>query len=223
MKIFAVLPVYNENPEKLSQLLEKLKNFVDEVVVVDDGSKTVISNQLTGNKGKIVILRHQINRGQGAALQTGTDYAIREGADIIVHLDSDGQHRPEDIPALIRPIQEDKVDFVFGSKFLGQYNKIPWTKKYIIVPIARIINYIFTGLELSDAHNGMRAFSAKVAHEVYIAQDKMAHNTEYSYLVKKNNIKYTEVPVKVIYHEYGQGIGGGVRILKELVMGKILK
>ena len=100
---------------------------------------------------------------------------------------------------------------------------IPWTKKNIIIPIAKIINYLFTGLKLTDAHNGLRAFKTNIAHQIYLTQDRMAHNTEYPYLVKKNNIKYTEVPVRFIYHEYGQGIGGGVRIVKELVMGKIIK
>jgi len=206
-----------KNQEKLNQFLNILENFVDHIIVVDDGSDDIIKTNIG------YILRHEINRGQGAALQTGTDYALKHGADLIIHLDSDGQHRPEDIPALIKPIQEGSADFVFGSKFLDKSNQIPWSKKYIIVPIAKIINYIFTGLKLSDVHNGYRAFSAKVASQVYLTQDKMAHNTEYPYLVKKNNIKHTEVPVKVIYHEYGQGIGGGFKILKELLLAKLLK
>ena len=102
-------------------------------------------------------------------------------------------------------------------------NKIPFTKRYLIIPVAKIINYIFTGLRLTDVHNGMRAFKSSVAGRLYLTQDRMAHASEYPYLVKKNNLTYLEVPVKIIYHQYGQGINGGLKILKELLTEKILR
>lgn len=230
MNIFAVVPVYNEETERLISVLKRLKNFVDEIVVVDDGSTDYVSfkifnfePQILNSGKKFYLLRHEINRGQGAALQTGTDLALKRGADIIIHFDSDGQHNAEDIPALIQPIKEGKVDFVFGSRFLGKISNMPWSKKNILQPIARLINFIFTGLKLSDAHNGMRAFSFAVADKIYLNQDRMAHATEIMYLVKKNKIKYTEVPVKINYNQYGQGIGDGMRVVKELIFGKILQ
>jgi len=236
MKVTAIVPVWNENSEKLNLVLSKLQNFVDELVVIDDGSEINVkcpvcqsadaSRQITGRQMlniKCQILRHQINRGQGAALQTGTDYAVQHGADIIVHFDADGQHQAEDIPDLIKPLQQGQVDFVFGSRFLGKTSNLPWSKKHFILPIAKLINYLFTGLKLTDTHNGIRAFKSSVADKLYLTQDKMAHASEYPYLVKKNKIKFTEVPVKIIYHEYGQGIGGGVRIIKELLAGKMVK
>jgi len=224
MIITAVVPVWNEDLKKLKLVLANLKKFVDNVVIVDDGSKTALSSQLSDfNNDDISILRHQINRGQGAALQTGTDYAVRHNADIIIHFDADGQHQAEDIPDLIQPLQNNQVDFVFGSRFLGKISNLPWSKKHIILPVAKIINYLFTGLKLTDTHNGIRAFKASVADQLYLTQDKMAHASEYPYLVKKNKISFTEVPVKIIYHEYGQGISGGFKILKELFTDKIVK
>ena len=114
MNITAVIPVYNESHQTLSSVLDKLKNYVDQIVVVDDGS----TNKLKLTDRQVISLYHQINRGQGAALQTGTDYAVGHGADIIVHFDGDGQHRAQDIPDLIRPILDGRADFVFGSRFL---------------------------------------------------------------------------------------------------------
>jgi glycosyltransferase involved in cell wall biosynthesis len=230
--IFIIVPAWNEE-EQIGETLKKLlDNNYNNIVVVDDCSsdKTFeIAKQFP-----IFVLRHKINRGQGAALQTGTDFAVKNGAEIIAHFDSDGQHRTEDIPELIKPIIDGKAEFVFGSRFLKRANEhelekridannIPFLKKHIILPIARVINYFFTGLKLSDAHCGLRAFNAKIADKIHLSQDGMAHNTEYPYLVKKNKIKYTEVPIVVIYNEFGQGIGGGFKILKELLMKKIVK
>ena len=222
MKTIAVVPVYNENPDKLNSFLNELKSYVDDIVVVDDGSLAAISN-FQFPISNLSLLRHELNRGQGAALQTGTDYAIKHGARIIVHIDGDGQHKPENIPSLINPIKENKADIVFGSKFLDKTNHIPWTKKHLIIPIARIINYIFTGLKLTDVHNGLRAFTASAADKLPITQNRMAHASEYPYLVKKNKLKYMEVPVKVVYENYGQGVSAGFKILKELITEKIIK
>ncbi|HOZ37113.1 MAG TPA: glycosyltransferase family 2 protein [bacterium] len=222
MKTTAVVPVYNENPEKLAQVLSNLKNYVDDIVVVDDGSAIAISN-FQFPISNLTLLRHEINRGQGAALQTGTDFAVQNGAEIIIHFDSDGQHNPEDIPALIKPIEEGRVDFVFGSRYLSENNNIPWTKKHLLHPLARLVNYLFTGLKLSDAHNGLRAFRADIADQIQLTQDRMAHATEIMRLVKQNKIRYTEVAVRIDYHRYGQGFKGGLKVIRELLTGKIIR
>lgn len=218
MKITIVVPVYNENPEKLGNVLSNLKNFVDEIVMVDDGSDYNYALPVT----HYILLKHKINRGQGAALQTGTDFAVQNGADIIVHFDADGQHNPADIPNLIKPLLENKADIVFGSRYLSKTNQIPWLKNFFIHPVAKIVNYLFTGLKLSDAHNGLRAFNFRVADQIRLSQDRMAHATEYLQLVKKNKIRYTEVAVLVNYSQYGQGLKAGIKIIKELLTGKIL-
>ena len=219
MKTTAIIPVLNENPDKLESVLTQLKDYVDEIIVVDDGSDIEYNISIPNCH----FLKHKINRGQGAALQTGTDYAIRHGADITLHFDGDGQHRAQDIPDLIKPILDNQADYVFGSRFLGKKSNLPWTKEHIILPVSKVINRLFSGLKLTDVHNGIRAFRSSIADQVYLSQDGMAHATEYPYLVKKNNIKYAEAPVKFIYHGYGQGIGGGIKILKELFTGKIIK
>lgn len=219
MKTLAVVPVWNENPQNLTSVLNQLQNYVDQIVVVDDGS-TIDYQISTPN---VHLLKHKINRGQGAALQTGTDWAIQHGAEIIIHFDADGQHRVEDIADLIKPIQSGQADFVFGSRFLDKKSDIPWTKEKILFPVSKIINRLYSGLKLSDIHNGLRAFKSSIASQIYLTQDKMAHNSEYPYLVKKHSIRYAEAPIKVIYHTYGQGIGGGFKILAELLTAKLIR
>ncbi len=224
MKISVVIPIYNENLQSLKTILVQLKKIVSEIILVDDGS-TLQENYYVSliQAPQIIYLRHQINRGQGAALQTGTDYAVHHQADIIVHFDGDGQHQPSDVLKLIQPILNHQADFVFGSRFLSKKKYLPWSKQYIILPIAKLINYFLTGLKLTDAHNGLRAFRACLADKLYLTQDRMAHASEYLYLVKKNQIKFTEVGVEIIYKNYGQGISGGIKILKDLFVNKLTK
>jgi polyprenyl-phospho-N-acetylgalactosaminyl synthase len=219
--IFIVIPAYNEE-KNIGSVIDGIKNKLAEVsvVVVDDNSLDNTFNEV--KKRNVFVLKHIVNRGQGAALQTGNDFALSKGADIIVHFDGDGQHRVEDINKLIQPIIEKEAQIVLGSRFLEDKSDIPLTKKFLILKPALLVNYFFTGIKLSDAHNGLRALSAEVAKKIKITQDKMAHNTEIISEIKRNKLKYKEVPVEVIYNEYGQGFFDGLKILKDLIIKKIL-
>lgn len=219
MKVIAVIPAYNEE-KTIKAVIENIKKKVDDVVVVDDGSRDRTFN-LAKSAGAIV-LKHIVNRGQGAALETGTSYALKIKADIIVHFDADGQHKVEDVDKLIKPILNDGFDVILGSRFLGQKSNVPLIKEIFILKPAIILNRFFTGLRLTDVHNGLRAFSRKAAKKIKITQDKMAHNTEIPAEIHKNGLKWQEVAVEIIYKEYGQGFMGGVRILKDLFLRKII-
>lgn len=220
MKCIVVVPAYNEE-KNLRPVLQGVFSHRpgDMVVVVDDGSvdNTVIVAQEAGAQ----VLRHVVNRGQGAALRTGTEYALNKWADIIVHFDADGQFDPAEIAVLIEPIARDEADVVLGSRFLKD-NNIPWTKKHLILPLARLVNYFFTGLKLTDAHNGFRALSRKAAEVIEINQDRMAHNSEIVRQIQEKKLRFQEVAVTVSYNRYGQGVGGGLKIVKDLLLDKIL-
>jgi polyprenyl-phospho-N-acetylgalactosaminyl synthase len=218
--IFIVIPAYNEE-KNIGGVIDGIKNKLPEVsiVVVDDNSSDNTFDEI--KKRKIFALKHIVNRGQGAALQTGNDFALSSGADIIVHFDGDGQHRVEDINKLVQPIIEEEFQIVLGSRFLEDKSNIPLTKKFFILKPALLVNYFFTGLKLTDAHNGLRALSAEAAKKIKITQDKMAHNTEIISEIKRNKLKYKEVSVEVIYNEYGQGFFDGLKILKDLIIKKI--
>ncbi len=209
MKVFVVIPSYNE-AQNIGAVLESLKNYDYQVVVVNDGSsdQTV---EIARSHG-VTVLSHEINRGQGAALYTGTLYALARGADAIVHFDADGQFLATEIERVIAPIINGQADIVFGSKFL-QANHIPLLKKFFIIKPAILLNNILTGIKLSDVHNGFRAMNRLAASQIEIRQDAMAHASEIVAQTKKWHLRYQEVPVTIIYREFGQGFAGGLQIL----------
>lgn len=219
MKTFAIVPALNAE-KTIEDAVSNLKGVVDEIIVIDDGSvdKTY---QLAKDCG-IIVLRHIVNRGQGAALQTGNEYALKYGADIVVHFDGDGQHRVEDIEGLVKPILSGEVDVVFGSRFLNKNSNTPWSKKWLILKPAILFNNFITGLKLTDAHNGLRALNRRALKKINITQDRMAHNTEIVSLVHRYKLKYKEALVIIVYNEYGQGIKGGFKILRDLFLKRIL-
>jgi len=216
--IFVVVPAFNEE-KKIRQVASELLGLGYEVVVVDDGSHDQTYQHAL--ESGAWVLQHQINRGQGAALATGTDFAVQKGADVVVHFDGDGQFLASEIREAIEPVVFDSVDVVLGSRFLKE-NKLPILKQKIILPVARMINTLLTGVKLTDAHCGFRALSKKATEKIKILQDGMSHNTEIVAQIKKNNLFWQEVPITVIYHEFGQGVLGGFKILKELLVGRII-
>lgn len=219
--IYIVVPAYNEQ-KKIGRVIRDLfQHGYKNVVVIDDGSSddTYVEAKKTG----VQILRHEVNRGQGASLQTGNEFALKQGADIIVHFDADGQMSVEDIGHAVEKMQRENIDIILGSRFLGKTTGIPWTKKNIILPLARLFNNFFSGLKLTDAHNGFRILSRHAAEKIMITQEGMAHNSEITAQIKKLNLKYAEYPVKIVYNEYGQGVGGGIKIIRDLLINKLIK
>lgn len=220
MKIFCVIPAYNE-AKNIVAVIGRVQPLVDGLVVVDDHSSDN-TFELAKNTDTPT-LHHIINRGQGAALQTGNDYALLHEADIIVHFDADGQFLAEEIKDVVKPILDNQADIVFGSRFLGKKSNLPKFKKNIIMPLAKLINKIFFGINLTDPQNGFRAMSAKVAREIRIENDQMAHCNEILIKAFKNKYRIQEVPITVIYHEFGQKFSGGLRIIKDLIYKKITR
>lgn len=220
MKITVVIPAYNE-AENIGTVIAKLKSYTDEIIVVDDSSRdnTYEIAQLAG----AIVVRHIINRGQGAALRTGTQLALDRGADIIIHFDADDQFQVTDIPAMLEPLRSGSADAVLGSRFLTKKSAIPKVKEYIIMPLARFINLIFFKIKLSDPQSGFRALSRASALKLKIEHDGMAHCSEIMYQLFKNGDRVIEVPITVVYHEFGQKLGGGFKIIKDTIIQKLIK
>lgn len=217
MKIACIIPAWNEE-KHISQVINKVKDKVDFVIVVDDCSQDQ-SYHLAQAAGAIT-LRHPINRGQGAALQTGSDYALKLGADIIVHFDADDQFSAAEIPNIIQPILNQEADVVFGSRFLQKQDNLPKLKKYIFWPLGRMVNRFF-GVKTSDPQSGFRAYTKEVANSFRIENDGMAHCSEILIKLSQANWRIKEVPITVTYHEFGQKFSGGIRIIKDLIIQKI--
>jgi len=219
--LFVVIPAYNEE-KNIGRVISGLFNHgFKNIIVVDDGSSDKTYETAKGSG--VYVLRHEINRGQGAALQTGDEFAILKGADVVVHFDADGQFNPDDIAGAVREMEKTGTDVVLGSRFLDARSSLPWTKRNIVLPVSKIINRFFTGVKLTDAHNGFRVLSRNALEKIYIVQDRMAHNSDIVRQIKNNNLKFTEFPVHVIYKEYGQGIEGGAKIIMDLFQDRFIK
>ncbi len=215
MKIFCVIPAFNVSRE-LPAVLREVDSFVDEIVVVDDASTD--ETAVIAQEFALHFIHHPLNRGQGAALKTGTEYALDQGADIIIHFDGDGQFHATDIPNMIRPLLDNEVDVVFGSRFLDKSTAMPWFKYFIIMPLARLINRFFFNIRLTDPQSGFRAFNRRAATLLNWRQDRMAHCNEILIIAHRQPLRITEVPITVTYNEFGQRFSGGLKILRDLFL-----
>ena len=183
------------------------------VVVVDDGSTddTAGHARIAG----VTVVRHAINRGQGAALQTGITYALRRGARAVVTFDADGQHSVEDLPELIAALAVH--DVALGSRFLGKEVVGATRRRKLLLRTATTMSNRLSGMRLTDAHCGLRAFRASAAPALAITQDRMAHASELLRKIATSGLRVTEVPVTVKYTEHsmrkGQGGLQAIRIL----------
>lgn len=219
--VFIVVPAWNEEKNIGRVVRGLLQHGYTNVVVVDDGSNDGTSKEALA--AGATVLRHELNRGQGAALETGDDFARLSGAESVVHFDADGQFNPDDIAPALQLMAKAKADVVFGSRFLDRRSKMPWFKRHFILPFGRWINYVFTGVLLTDAHNGFRILNQQALCSLEIRHDGMAHNTEIVRQVREAGLTWIECPVEISYFSYGQGLRGGVKIVRDLLWGLLTK
>lgn len=222
--VYMIVPAYNEGTV-LGETLAELAQLPYSVVVVDDGSsdETWAIIQQSGVHG----LRHPINLGQGAALQTGMTYALRHGAQIVAHFDADGQHSVADLAEAVRAIRQGEADIVLGSRFLRPEDvaKVPPTKR-LVLRVGVIINGLLTGMWLSDAHNGFRVMSGEAAQQIDLRENRYAHATEILWQIRDSGLRYVEHPTTIHYTDYsktkGQPISNAVNILIDAILRRIL-
>ena len=223
-RVFLVIPTYNEG-RVLASTIRGLLPCGYSIVVVDDGSSDGTAAIL--KELPVHYLRHPVNLGQGAALQTGMDYALAQGAEYIVHFDADGQHPAERIPSLLAPIRRGECDVAVGSRFLDpeNVNLIPRGRR-ILLRGAVVISGILTRLWLSDAHNGFRALSRAAAQKIRLHENGFAHATEFLDEVRRAKLRLREVPVAIRYTDYSQAKGqpasNSVNILIDVLLRKVL-
>jgi glycosyltransferase involved in cell wall biosynthesis len=199
MKLFVVIPAFNEE-KKIGKVISDLKkNNYKNIVIVDDGSEDK-TNSVAIGKG-VIVLRHIINRGQGASLKTGIDFAIQNKADIIVTFDADGQFLVKEIKNVVKPVIKKEAEVVLGSRFLGTAVNMPWSKKFVL-KLGIVVVRILYGIKVTDSQSGFRALSRKAAKKIDITENKMAHAGEIFSEIMRNNLKYKEVPITIIYDKY---------------------
>ena len=221
-RAWIVVPAFNE-AERLAATLRGLCRRFAQVVVVDDGSSD--STPQVARDFPVWLLRHVVNCGQGAALQTGIDFAVHQGADIVVTFDADGQHQPEDIPRLVEPIEQGVADVVLGSRFLGTAVDMPSSRR-LVLSLGILFTRCFSLIKVTDTHNGLRAFSRHAASRIRISQDRMAHASEILDQIRRLSLRHTEVPVTIRYTPRvlakGQSSWNAVKIVGQLLLGRFI-
>lgn len=215
---YVIVPVYNEE-QVIREVISKLQAHFAHIICVDDGSSDSSVAEIA--KTRATLVRHSHNKGQGAALRTGIQYALsKKGAKYFVTFDADGQHRVDDALKMLKFLKKGQADIVLGSRFVGSAEDIPFVK-YMVLKAAIVFSNVTTGLKLTDTHNGLRAFNRGVAAKLKLTCSGMAHASEIIYRVAENQFKYAELPVTITYSEYskskGQSVLNSFRILKELV------
>jgi glycosyltransferase involved in cell wall biosynthesis len=218
-----VIAAYNE-AERLGPTLLAVQRYGGPVVVVDDGSTD--QTGLVAIEHGAWVLRHIVNCGQGAALQTGIDFALSHEAEIVVTFDADGQHSESDIATLVEPIVLDKADITLGSRFLGHAVGLP-RSRWLVLKLGVLFTRIFSGVAVTDTHNGLRAMSRAAAQRIRISQNRMAHASEIIDQIRLHGLRYSEVPVTIRYSastlEKGQSSWNALRVAGQLLLGKLLR
>lgn len=215
---WVVIPLYNE-ATVIGEVVNELVASFANVICIDDGSNDG-SGRAAASAGAKVIT-HPINLGQGAALQTGFEYALERGAEYVVTFDADGQHRVEDASAMLAAAGDNNVAIVYGSRFLDNRTK-PGILKKIVLKTAVVVTNWATRTRLTDAHNGLRVIRKDALQQIKLRQDRMAHGTEIIVQLGRTKLPYIEYPVEVLYTDYskakGQSLLNSVNILIDLVI-----
>ena len=195
MRVFCVIPAFNEE-KYIYDVAKMAKEFVDVVVVVDDGSTDKTFSRAIDSGA--VVLRHEENMGKGAALRTGFKYALEHGADVVVTLDGDMQHDPLEIPKFLEKIREERVDIVVGSRFLKKVKGMPIQRRLSNFITTKILNKVFK-VPVTDSQSGFRAFKRKVLEKVTFKDNKYGAETEILIEAKRKRFNIVEIPISVKY------------------------
>lgn len=188
-------------------VLTELRQTFRNVVAVDDGSVDGSAAEIV--KAGAVLVRHAVNLGAGAAMETGLAYAlVQPGAQYFVTFDADGQHQARDAISMVEALRARDVDVVLGSRFMesGQAEGIPRSRRLLLMA-ARRFESMTSGVQLTDAHCGLRAFNRQFAQQIQLTLRGMAHASELLAVLKRSGLRYREVPVTVLYTDYSMRKG----------------
>ena len=219
-----IVPCYNEGTVIFDVLTNARETFPN-IVGVNDGSADDSAAQIRAAGAHLV--DHPVNLGQGAAIQTGVEYARSQpGAKYFVTFDADGQHQVKDVMRMIERLRTEPLDIIVGTRFAGQENsQVPWIKRAVLKTVV-MLSPRTKKLGLTDAHNGLRAFNRRVAEEMNIRMNGMSHASEIVSMIDKHGWRVDEEPVDILYTEYsmskGQSLINGVNILADGLVARRL-
>ena len=213
--VWIIVPAFNE-AQVIGDVVADLRSAFAHVVVVDDGSRDDTAD--VALRAGAHVVPHPVNLGQGAAIQTGVEYARRQpGAQLFATFDADGQHRVKDVLAMLERISGGDADLVIGTRFTGSTIAGTPPLKRFILRTAAALSPSSRRLGLTDAHNGLRVFNRTVAEHLNLTMSGMSHAVEFIKLADENGWRVTEQPVEILYTEYslskGQPLLNGVNIV----------
>lgn len=224
--VWVVIPAFNE-AAVIAEVIADVRSVFEHIVCVDDGSADD-TGEIAWRAGAHLV-RHPINLGQGAAIQTGVEYARKQpGAQLFATFDADGQHRVKDLAAMVDRLRAGDVDVVIGTRFGTQQVARPPFLKRIVLRTAARLSRRGRRLGLTDTNNGLRVFNNKVADGLNITMSGMSHANEFIMLIDENHWRVAEEPIEVLYTEYsrskGQPLLNGVNIIFDgFLRGRIPK
>ena len=213
--VWIIVPAFNESGV-VGEVIADLRSVFSHVVCVDDGSADDTAG--VALRAGAHIVRHPVNLGQGAAIQTGVEYARRQpGARVFATFDADGQHRVKDLLAMVDRLERDDVDIVIGTRFAGSTTTHTPRVKKLILRAAALLSPSSRRLGLTDAHNGLRVFNREVADNLTLIMNGMSHAGEFVALIDEKGWRVVEEPVEILYTEYsmskGQPLLNGINII----------
>ncbi len=214
---FAVIPAYNEETN-IRKVIIETKKYISNIIIVDDGSKDRTSEE--AEKEDVIVLNHIINLGKGAALKTGCDYAVKQGASDIIVLDADSQHEPSEIPNFLNRLKE--ADIILGYRKPNK--EMPLILKYGNWFINKTTRLLY-GINLHDTQCGYRAFTADAYKKIRWKSSNYSMESEMIANIGKRNLKYKEIPIKTIYADKYKGttIIDGIKIVCNLSWWRLSK
>ncbi len=196
-KVVVLIPAFNEE-RFIGSVVIKSLNYARHVIVVDDGSTN--STMEIAEKAGAIVLHHEVNKGKGASLNTGFEKARELDPDVVALLDGDGQHRPDDIPAMIKPVLEEGIDMVIGSRYLASKSDIPGYRKLGQKTVTLLTN-ITSGTPSSDSWSGFRAFSKRAIQTIHFREGGWGVDPEFQFQAHEHGFKVAEVPIIALYEE----------------------
>lgn len=213
--VWIVIPAFNE-ASVIGDVISDVRSVFGNVVCVDDGSRDDTSDR--AHQAGAHVVRHPVNLGQGAAIQTGVEYARnRPGANVFATFDADGQHRVKDVVRMIDRLTAEDLDIVIGTRFGDRAPERMPKLKRLLLPIIAKLSPASRKLHLTDAHNGLRVFDRTVADGLNLTMNGMAHASEFVALIVENHWRVAEEPVEILYTDYsmskGQPLVNGVNII----------
>lgn len=224
--VWLIVPCFNEGTV-IEEVLASARETFPNIVAVDDGSADDSAAAI--HRAGAHLVRHPVNLGQGAAIQTGVEYArAQPGARYFVTFDADGQHQVKDVQAMVGRLRSEPIDIIVGTRFgrpRGEDDQVPLIKRLVLRTVV-LLSPRTRRLGLTDAHNGLRVFNRHVAEELNLRMNGMSHASEFVELMDSHGWRVAEQPVDILYTEYsmskGQSLLNGINILSDGFVGRRL-